>query len=215
MSNVYSYEHINKVGLRMELQIQDLVNSIKRDGIEEAEKKAAEIIGEAQQQADDLVRNAKKEAQRIVDEAKKEVAVMKQSGIAAVQQAGRDVMLSLKKQINDQFTRILEQQVTATFSSKDLITLIVSVVSSGLVTPEDTVIEISEKQKKQLTESLKSELAKELQSGLSLRVVPSVDVGFRLTAKDGSSYYDFSSEEVVRLLSPFLNTAVRDMLTTS
>jgi V/A-type H+-transporting ATPase subunit E len=132
-----------------------------------------------------------------------------------VQQAGRDVMLSLKKQINDQFTRILEQQVTATFSSKDLITLIVSVVSSGLVTPEDTVIEISEKQKKQLTESLKSELAKELQSGLSLRVVPSVDVGFRLTAKDGSSYYDFSSEEVVRLLSPFLNTAVRDMLTTS
>jgi Txe/YoeB family toxin of Txe-Axe toxin-antitoxin module len=44
MSNVYSYEHINKVGLRMELQIQDLVNSIKRDGIEEAEKKAPDFL---------------------------------------------------------------------------------------------------------------------------------------------------------------------------
>jgi V/A-type H+-transporting ATPase subunit E len=199
----------------MELQIQDLVNSIKRDGIEEAEKKAAEIIGEAQEKADDLVRNAKKEAQRIVDEAKKEVAVMKQSGTAAVQQAGRDVMLSLKKQINDQFTRILEQQVSSTFSGKDLVTLIVSVVSSGLVTPEDTVVEINEKQKKQLAESLQHELAKELKAGLEIKVVPSVDIGFRLTAKDGSSYYDFSTDEVVRLLAPFLNTAVRDMLTAS
>ncbi len=213
--SVYSYEHIKKVGLRMELQIQDLVNSIKRDGIEEAEKKAAEIIGEAQEKADDLVRNAKKEAQRIVDEAKKEVAVMKQSGTAAVQQAGRDVMLSLKKQINDQFTRILEQQVSSTFSGKDLVTLIVSVVSSGLVTPEDTVVEINEKQKKQLAESLQHELAKELKAGLEIKVVPSVDIGFRLTAKDGSSYYDFSTDEVVRLLAPFLNTAVRDMLTAS
>ena len=213
--SVYSYEHIKKVGLRMELQIQDLVNSIKRDGIEEAEKKAAEIIGEAQEKADDLVRNAKREAQRIVDEAKKEVAVMKQSGTAAVQQAGRDVMLSLKKQINDQFTRILEQQVSSTFSGKDLVTLIVSVVSSGLVTPEDTVVEINEKQKKQLAESLQHELAKELKAGLEIKVVPSVDIGFRLTAKDGSSYYDFSTDEVVRLLAPFLNTAVRDMLTAS
>ena len=50
----------------MELQIQDLVDSIKRDGIAEAEKRAAEIVSDAQEKASELVRNANKEAQRLI-----------------------------------------------------------------------------------------------------------------------------------------------------
>ncbi len=199
----------------MELQIQDLVDSIKRDGIAEADKRAAEIVSNAQEKASELVRDANKEAQRLIEDARKEVAVMKQSGKAAVEQAGRDVILSLKKSIHAHFERLLEESVNKTLSGKELVTLIVSVIKSDIASPGDHAVEVSEEQMKKLSESLKSELAQQMKKGLEIRPVDSIDVGFRLTSKDGSSYYDFSAEEITRMLSPFLNTTVQKILNTA
>ncbi len=199
----------------MELQIQDLVDSIKRDGIAEAEKKAAEIVSDAQDKASELVRNANKEAERLIEEARKEVAVMKQSGQAAVEQAGRDVILSLKKSIYAHFERLLEANVSKTLTGKELVDMIVSVVKSDLVVPGESAVELSDTQLQKLGDSLRTELAQELKKGLEIRAVPSVDVGFKITAKDGSSYYDFSAEEITRMLSPFLNITVRKILSSA
>jgi V/A-type H+-transporting ATPase subunit E len=196
----------------MELQIQDLVESIKRDGIAEADKRAAQIISEAKEKADEMVRNGAKEAERLVEEARKEVAVMRQSGKAAVEQAGRDVILSLKKNIYAHFDRLLESTVKKSLSGKDLVTLITSVVKSGLAEVDQSRVEVPQKLSTDLVQSLRGDLADELKKGLEIRPVPSVDVGFKIAAKDGSSYYDFSSEEITGMLAPFLNSTVREIL---
>ena len=44
----------------MELQIQDLVSSIKKDGIESAKAEAAQILADARAQADKIVADAKR-----------------------------------------------------------------------------------------------------------------------------------------------------------
>lgn len=196
----------------MELQIQDLVDSIKRDGIAEAEKKAAQIVSEAKQKADELVRNGAKEAAKLVEDAKKDVSVMQQSGKAAIEQAGRDVILSLKKSINSHFDRLLEKTVSNAMTGEDLVKLIVQVVRSGMTKVGESAIELSATDFAKLADSLRSELATELKAGLEIRPVPSVSVGFRLSAKDSSSYYDFSAEETTRMLAPFLNTTIQEML---
>jgi V/A-type H+-transporting ATPase subunit E len=196
----------------MELQIQDLVDSIKRDGIAEAEKKAAQIVSEAKQKADELVRNGAKEAAKLVEDAKKDVSVMQQSGKAAIEQAGRDVILSLKKSINSHFDRLLEKTVSNAMTSDDLVKLIVQVVRSGMTKAGESAVELSATDFAKLADSLRSELAAELKAGLEIRPVPSVSVGFRLSSKDGSSYYDFSAEETARMLAPFLNTTIQEML---
>ncbi len=198
----------------MELQIQELVESIKRDGIAEAEKRAAEIVSEAQAKAEELVRNGAKEADKLVEDAKKEVAVLRQSGKAAVEQAARDVILSLKKSINAHFSRLLEAKIAETLSGDELVSLIVDVVKSDIASG-DQVVEFSAEKTKKLAESLRSELAQELKDGLEIRPVSAVDVGFRLAAKDGSNYYDFSAEEITRMLSPFLNATVQEILSSS
>lgn len=196
----------------MELQIQDLVDSIKRDGIAEAEKKAAQIISEAKEKAEELVRAGAKEAAKLLEDAKKEVSVMQQSGKAAVEQAGRDVVLSLKKSINAHFDRLLEKAVAKTLSGKDMVELIVQVVKSDLMKPGESAVELTDAEFKKLADSMRTELAAEMKAGLEIRPVPSVDVGFRLSAKDGSSYYDFSAEETTRMLAPFLNSAIQGIL---
>ena len=196
----------------MELQIQDLVDSIKRDGIAEAEKQSAQIIADAKEQAEELVRAANKEAARLLDEARKEVSVMQQSGKAAVEQAGRDVILSLKKSINAHFDRLLEKSVGKALTGKDLVSLIVQLVKADLVKTRDGAIELNQDEVAKIADSLRTELAAEMKSGLEIRPVSSVDIGFRLSSKDGSSYYDFSAEEVTRMLAPFLNTAIQGIL---
>ena len=56
----------------MELQIQDLVESIKRDGISEAEKQASEILADARTKADEIVREGSKDAAKLIEDARKE-----------------------------------------------------------------------------------------------------------------------------------------------
>ena len=47
----------------MELQIQDLVSSIKKDGIESANREAAQLLADAKAQAEKIVADARSEAE--------------------------------------------------------------------------------------------------------------------------------------------------------
>ena len=51
----------------MEINIQDLVQSIKHDGIEEAKKEANAVVDAARLQAQEIIEAAKKEAAKILE----------------------------------------------------------------------------------------------------------------------------------------------------
>ena len=196
----------------MEQQIQELVNSIKRDGIIEANAKKDEIIENAKFQAKEIISQSEKEAASIIEKAQREANVLKQSASETIRQASRDVILSLKKNINAQMDRLLHQNIKETLSPENTIALIVHIVKAGIVDPKNGVVEVDKKNIKGLEEKLRGELEKELKNGLVINIVPSVDVGFRISDKNGSSYYEFSDEEIGNLLSPYLNEAIVDIL---
>ncbi|PKL14142.1 MAG: V-type ATP synthase subunit E [Spirochaetae bacterium HGW-Spirochaetae-8] len=196
----------------MELQIQDLVESIKRDGISEASKHAAEIIAEAKAKADEIVRSSTKDAAKIIEDARKEVAIMHQSGRAAVEQASRDVLLSLRKSIQLQLDSLLEQELSRTISGENLIALIVGIVQSGVVEVPQSSVDLNQENLKSLASTLKIRLANELKSGLVLRPVESVKTGFRISEKDGKSFYAFTDEELASLMTPFLNPMIQEIV---
>jgi len=199
----------------MELQIQDLVESIKRDGISEAEKKAAVIIADAKTKADALVREGTDESARLIGEARKEVAVMQQSGRSAIEQAGRDVLLSLDKAIRHQFDALLEGIVTETLTGEQLISLIEWTVQSSLTESADGIVEMGPEDFRKLVGVLKERLVKEMKAGLEIRPSEKVQVGFRIMEKNGKSFFDFSSTEIARLLAPRLNPAIQEILMAS
>ena len=59
----------------MELQIQDLVSSIRKEGIEAANAEAESIIAEAKKKAESILNGAKVEAQQYKDSAEKEIGI--------------------------------------------------------------------------------------------------------------------------------------------
>ena len=68
----------------MAQQIQDLVDSIQKEGIEKANKQAELIIAEANKKADDIIKSAKKEADKVLSDADKEIALRDQSAKASL-----------------------------------------------------------------------------------------------------------------------------------
>ncbi|MDD3057904.1 MAG: V-type ATP synthase subunit E [Sphaerochaeta sp.] len=195
----------------MAQQIQDLVASIRKDGIEVAQKEAAQIIADAKQQADALLREARKEAAALVENAQREMDTRDQSARSSLQQASRDVQLSLKKEILTQLDALLVKTVEKSFESKDLISLIEKVVSmEGNAASKQ--VQLSEKDFSALAAQLKTQLQKSLKEGLEIKPVASVSSGFRLAEKDGSGFYDFSAEETAALLKPFLSAAIADIV---
>ena len=146
----------------MELQIQNLVSSIRKEGIEAANKEAESIIAEAKKKADAIVAGAKTEAQQYKDSAEKDIAILRESAAVSAEQAKRDAVLAFKAEVQGEFEKLLAADIGKEFSGESLGKLI-----RAAVTGEDIsayAAEVSD-----VSDALKQELAKEIKDGLEIR----------------------------------------------
>jgi V/A-type H+-transporting ATPase subunit E len=180
----------------MELQIQDLVTSIRKEGIEAANAEAESIIAEAKKKADSLVAGAKAEAQQYKDAAEKEISILRESAAVSAEQAKRDAVLAFKTEIQGEFEKILAADVRKELSGEGLGKLIRAAIGGENVA--DYAAEVAE-----VTDTLKAELADEIKKGLEIRPTKTVSQGFRLAAKDGSGYFDCSDDGIMEMLMPY------------
>ena len=179
----------------MELQIQDLVSSIKKDGIESANREAAQILADAKAQAEKIVADARSEADKLRADAQAEIGVFKASAQLSAEQAKRDAVLAFRQEIGAELTKLLAQDTHKALDDKALASLITALQGEDASAYAAEVASV--------TDALKSELAGELKAGLELRLSKKVRTGFRLCTKDGSGYIDCSDEELAEQLAPF------------
>ncbi len=180
----------------MELQIQDLVSSIRKDGIDAANAQAQSIISEAQEKAEKIVTDAKAEAKSIKEASEKEIGILKQSAAISAEQAKRDAMLAFKTEVQAEFEKLLSARIADSLTDDALGRLI-----HAVLTDEDVSKYTAEVA--QVSDALKAALAKEIQEGLEIRPTKGVRAGFRLASKDGSGYFDCSDEEIMEMLMPY------------
>ena len=180
----------------MEMQINDLVSAIKKEGIEKAQSQAEQIIAEAKEKASAIIFEAQNTADDIVKKAQEKNEILKESSRTTAEHAKRDAMLFFKDSVQTEFERLLEANIEKTVNGQTLARLIIAAINDE--NPSDYTAEVSE-----ITEGLKGELAKKISEGLEIRPNPHLRVGFRLTSKDGSGYFDCSDEELEKILAPF------------
>ena len=180
----------------MELQIQDLVSSIRKEGIEEARREADAIIIEAENKASSIIISAKSDAERLKESAEKEISILRERAAVSSEQAKRDAMLAFKEEVYSEYQKILSAKVKNTLSGETLGKLIRSALEGEDISAYTA--EVAE-----VSDSLKAELAEEIRSGLTIRPVKGIQAGFRLAANDGSGYFDCSDEEIMDMLMPY------------
>ncbi len=198
----------------MEVQLQELIEQIKKDGVAAAETEAKKIVDDAKAEAEKIIIAAKTEADRIVADAKAETERMTKSSEDAIRQAGRNLLISFRESVIRELTLITQRSVSEVYSSESLAQLIVNIVNTWASKPdaEDIAIVLNSEDLKALEESLLAALKDKLSNGVTLKPNDNFDGGFRIAVNNGSAYYDYSAEAVVDMLSNYLSPRVTEFL---
>ena len=198
----------------MELQLGELIEQIKKDGVEAAEAEAKSIIDAANADAEKIIASAKSEAEKILANAKLENERMVKSSEDAIRQAGRNLLISFRESVARELKAITEESVTAVYSSEALSEIIIQVIVSLAVDPEndDIAVVLNEKDLAALEEILLAGIKEKMLSGVTLKASENFDGGFRIVLNNGSAYYDYSTDAVVDMLSNYLTPKIVKIL---
>lgn len=197
----------------MDVQVKELIEKIKNDGVKNAEETAAGIIGDAEKKAAALVEKAEREAAEIKSQAQNEAARMEQAGKEALKQAGRDLLLSVRKDVEALFEGIVKAGTAGVLKGDSLKECILTVLKAWKPAEvKDLTLLVPENLLKDLDGDLKSRLKGEIEKGLEIKPFKDIEAGFRISSKDGRAFYDFSDDELMAMLSRYLNPGLMAIL---
>ena len=197
----------------MDVQVKELIEKIKNDGVKNAEETAAGIISDAEKKAAALMEKAEKEAAEIKSQAQNEAARMEQAGKEALKQAGRDLLLSVRKDVEDLFDGVVKAGTAGVLKGDSLKECIITVLKSWKADEvKDLTVLVPADLLKTLESDLKGQLKSEIEKGLEIKPFNDIEAGFRISLKDGRAFYDFSDDELMTMLSKYLNPALLAIL---
>lgn len=194
----------------MDVQLQELIDKIKKDGVAAAETSASEKIAAAEKEAAKIIATAKEEADKIIRQAKDETARMEKASEDAIAQASRNLVLTFRKSVENELAAIVSAETEKAYDAKLLGTLIPETVKEWAKKSDasDLSVILNEKDLKALESNLKTALKDKISEGLTLKADNSIGGGFRIGVKDGAAFYDYSAEAVADLFSAYLNPRV-------
>ncbi len=198
----------------MEVQLQELIEQIRKDGVEAAETQAESILIAAKAEAERIISEAQAQADKLVADAKTENEKTVKSGEDAIRQAGRNLLISFRESVTRELGAIVGDNVNAVYSSDAFLKLIVSAVEgwTGKPEAEDITVILNSSDLEKLETALLGELKAKMLGGVTLRANDNFDGGFRIAVNNGAVYYDYSAEAVTDMLSNYLSPKVTALL---
>ena len=198
----------------MEIQLQELIDQIKKDGVETAEAQAAAILETAKAEAEKIIADAKTQADKIMSDAKNENERTVKSGEDAIRQAGRNLLISFRESVTKELNAIIGENVSSVYSDNSLSQLIIRIVEGWASKPDadDLSVILSSDDLAKLEDSLLAELKAKMLTGVTLKANDNVDGGFRIAVNGDGAYYDYSKEAVTDMLSSYLSPKITALL---
>ena len=198
----------------MEIQLQELIDQIKKDGVEVAETEANNIVDSAKAEAEKIIADAKAQAEKILADAKIENERMVKSSDDAIRQAGRNLLISFRESVTRELNAIVGETVGSVYSADSLSQLIIDVVESWANKPDVENIEVilNSNDVELFEKTALSSLKERISKGVTLKANDNFDGGFRIAVNDGGAYYDYSTEAVVDMMSNYLSPKVVKLL---
>ena len=198
----------------MGVQLQELIDKIKKDGVASAETAAAEIIAEAEKKAAALVEEAHTKAADIIKSAKAETERLEKASIDAVSQAGRNLLISFRDGINAQLAAFIKTETEKAYSAELLKSLVPETVKLLASNPDaqNLSVLLNERDLKALEQNFHAALKQHIAGGIEIKADKNLSAGFRIGTENGAAYYDFSAEAVAQMFASYLNPRTAQIL---
>lgn len=194
----------------MEVKLDSLIEKIKSEGVEGAQKESSEIIEKAKKEAADIVAQAKKEAEDIEAKAQAKAQQFQSNSELAIQQAARDGELLFKSKITDLFDSVFKRETNATLKPDFMKDMILKIVDQWEGSAVD--VTVNEADLAQLEAVLMDGLSDDVKKGITIKPSSNVAGGFRIGVKDENVYYDFTDDSLAAILKSFLNPKLNEIL---
>jgi V/A-type H+-transporting ATPase subunit E len=199
-------------------EVQALLERINDEGLKKADQERERLLGEAREEAKRLVADAKSEADRLRTAAEQEAELTREKGRQSLQQASRDVLLSLRKQLEERLRGVCSACVSEALSAERLGEIIAGAVRAymeqgGKV--DQLKVLIPAEQASALEGSVMSALGADLKANTELVPVAGTAAGFRLNFNGEDMAYDFSDEALAEALCVFLSPRLAELVTSA
>jgi V/A-type H+-transporting ATPase subunit E len=199
----------------MEIQLQELIDKIKKEGIESASEEAARLKTQAEGEAQRIIEAARKEAARIVREGREDAERSEKAGVVALEQASRNLILAFRGEIQALLERIVGRELEKAYGGDTLKAALPELLKNWAAKGDALDLILPEGECEKLQSWFNEKLSAELKQGVELKADRNLGAGFRIANRDGSAYYDFSAPAVAELLSAYLNPRLAEILKTT
>lgn len=197
----------------MAQEIKDLIAKIKQEGVKAAQEQAAQIKGQADLQAKEIISAANLEAGRIIENADAQAKKLDASANASLKQAGRDLLISLRKEINSVLSNLIKAELGRALSAEELAGIIGSLIKSApLSLNSEIVVSLNEKDKEKLEKGFLGRLAQETKKQIILKSGDGIVSGFAISFDAGKSIFDFSDTALAEYITGSLKPELDKIL---
>ncbi len=195
--------------------LQNLIEKIKKEGVEQAQdlgrsieeaahKKAREIIAQAKTQADEIIANAQAQEKKISEVTR-----------IVLKQASRDMMINLRKEINATLKKIIALDVKTSLTAQNLAAIIGDAVCGYLKNSpadQEVVVGVSPDDFKKLRDGFLAELKDRCKQPLVLQPGENISGGLTISFDGGKSFFDFTDESLAAYLAASVHADLANLI---
>jgi V/A-type H+-transporting ATPase subunit E len=189
--------------------LQYLIDRIQKEAVEKAEAQSASIIAAAKAKAEEIIKNANAEAAAALEKADKDAAVYAERSVRSLEQAARDVLISVGKRFETMVSEILALQVEKTLSEDVLKSMLLSLVKDY---SSDVSVVFSETDKAKLQSFVMGEFQKALNAGVNIESDKSIKYGFRIKLDGGKVSHEFTAQTISAAMAALVRPQIAEII---
>jgi len=194
-------------------EIRDLIEKINQEGIRAAEEKAQNIEAAAQQRADEILAQAKLEAEEMISAARERIHREDKAGKTLLAQAGRDLLIALRKEINAILGLIIVSDIRLAMTPEALFRLLSELIKNyNADESSDITVLLSKDDLEILEKNFLHRLREETKKQIVLTSGEEISGGFTISFDSGKSCYDFTDKALADYIGTYLKPKLNQIL---
>jgi len=183
-------------------ELQHLIDRIHKDAVGKAEVEANKLLADAKAKAEQMIKSAEAQAKSLLEKADKDAEIYAIRSSKTLEQAARDVILSVGLGIEKMVLGILaghvEKGLTAEVMSQMLLQL-----AQGY-TGKSAIVSLSPSDAAKLSSFITGEFQKKLGASVVVESDSGIMSGFRLSFENGKVSHEFTNTAIADALSALL-----------
>ena len=189
----------------MSEELQGLLNKIQAEGLEKAESERARLVAEAKAQAEAILADAKAQADKIRKDAEADAEASRKKADAAVKQAARDVVISLKDDLQEKLRAVVREASAQAMTPEAMAGLIAKIAEQfAQNAASGAEIILPAREREEAAQKLIGCLPDVLKNNSSVQLGRGFSAGFKIGFNNSEVFLDFSDEALAEVICEFV-----------